>query len=288
MGENKKSLIDFDAMHSVQLEILREFDRVCRKNNIRYFLIFGTLIGAVRDHAIIPWDDDIDVVVPRMDYERLLQLDQSEWKTPFFFQTAENSPDYCKCYAKLRNSDTTLIERTERHKNINHGISIDIYSMINLADDMRKRKIQLIYSAIYMLLTENHPAQNHGRFFKFASAVVIKITPTIIKERLKKACEKKMLAYLNIKTRDSFILAGFNGLKIPIRNKYFKRTAYGKLGDYEFPIPSGYHEYLTITYGDYMKRPEKKEQDMKVEGFIKVDVNRPYTYYKNKLYFVKE
>ncbi|MBQ3939443.1 MAG: LicD family protein, partial [Clostridia bacterium] len=79
-------------VHAVQLRLLKEFDRVCRENGLQYFAVHGTLLGAVRHEGFIPWDDDIDVAMPREDYDRFAALAPKALKTGFFFQTPENDP----------------------------------------------------------------------------------------------------------------------------------------------------------------------------------------------------
>ncbi len=280
--------INIDAMHKIQLGNLKELDRVCRKNKIRYYLAFGTLIGAVRDNGIIPWDDDIDVVVAREDYDKLLHLEPSEWNQPYFLQSIKSDPECGKCYMKLRNSNTTLIERYAQHKDINHGISIDIYSMIHIADNLNERKKQLRYVLGYMLLTENHPARNHGLILKFVSGAILGVLPESLKKRIKKLCENKMLAYQKVDTEYCFVLSGLIALHRAIKNKYFEEAIPHKFEDSEFLIPSGYDDWLTTVYGDYMEAPPENKRGIKMDEFIVVDVDKPYTYYKNKYYFVND
>ena len=81
--DNMKEL-DINALHKVQYGILVEFDRVCKKYGLKYFLSYGTLLGAVRHNGFIPWDDDIDTLMPYDDYKKLLAIDTSEWNHPFF------------------------------------------------------------------------------------------------------------------------------------------------------------------------------------------------------------
>ncbi len=285
--ENEK-IIDMKAMHEVQLGNLKELDRVCKKHGIKYYLAFGTLIGAIRDNGIIPWDDDIDVVVTRADYNRLLSIDKSEWNAPYFLQSFETEPDSAITYMKVRNSNTTLIEKHLQKLDINHGISIDIYSMVNVPDNPRDRRKQLKFFKGFMLFTANQPAQNHGLFYRMASGLLLFVIPVGVRKKLRSYCEKKMLKYQNEKTNECIVLAGFNGLKRTIKNEFFNKTLYHKFEDTEFPIPGGYDEWLSTRYGDYMKHPPKEQQKMKVDGFVLVDAEHPYTEYRGKYYFPKK
>ena len=91
-----------NELQQVQLSILQEMDRVCRKNGIRYFLFSGTLLGAVRHKGFIPWDDDIDVVLLRDEYERFIHLPQEEFGPSYFLQTNGSDPEYIQWSSLLQ------------------------------------------------------------------------------------------------------------------------------------------------------------------------------------------
>ena len=119
------------------LVILKEFARVCGKHNLRYFLNGGTCLGAIRHKGFIPWDDDVDVMMPREDYEKFLTLQYEYEGTPYFIQSWKSDPRYTYGFAKLRDSSTTFIEDFYRNHRINHGVWIDIFPL----DGMAKKPI---------------------------------------------------------------------------------------------------------------------------------------------------
>lgn len=94
---------------AVQLDLLNKIDQICRKHDIRYSVDSGTLIGAARHHGYIPWDDDIDVIMLRKDYERFAAVVATELDGYYFFQTAENSPGYYRPFARLLNTATSAV-----------------------------------------------------------------------------------------------------------------------------------------------------------------------------------
>ena len=96
----------------MELEILKEFIGVCANLNLRYFLAGGSVLGTIRHNGFIPWDDDIDVIMPRKDYEIFLEKGQSLMQKQFFIQTYKTEPDYVMGFAKIRNSNTTFIEKS--------------------------------------------------------------------------------------------------------------------------------------------------------------------------------
>lgn len=120
---------------AVELDLLAEFQRVCQKHNLRYYASDGTMLGAVRHKGFIPWDDDIDIMMFRDDYEKLCKIAQEEFEHPYFFQTAYNDFGALWGHAKLRNSETTGILTKYKGLKINQGIFIDIFPLDVVTDD---------------------------------------------------------------------------------------------------------------------------------------------------------
>ena len=112
-----------------ELEILDEFVRLCDGHGLRYFLVGGSLLGAVRHEGFVPWDDDIDVAMPRRDYERFAALCQTELDGRWFYQSHETDPHYFLSYAKLRRNDSFFYEERFRRSQFHKGISIDIFPL---------------------------------------------------------------------------------------------------------------------------------------------------------------
>jgi len=125
VNENQKKI------WAIEIDMLTQLDAVCRKNNLRYYLMYGTLLGAYRHGGFIPWDDDIDVVMPRKDYERLKQL-KNVFANPYYLQFPGEDEGYYFSFAKLRNSRTTGITMPFRYQSYNHGLWIDIFPLDNI------------------------------------------------------------------------------------------------------------------------------------------------------------
>jgi lipopolysaccharide cholinephosphotransferase len=129
---------------AVTLDLLVQFDKVCRKHGILYFCDGGTALGAVRHKGFVPWDDDVDVVMSRAEYAKLDAIAPTEFKHPYFWQTNETDPGSARGHAQLRNSDTTAILKTEMRDGkalytFNQGVFIDIFPFDNLPDDEAER-----------------------------------------------------------------------------------------------------------------------------------------------------
>lgn len=127
---------------AVELDLLNEFARVCGENGLKWFVHAGTMLGAVRHQGFIPWDDDIDIVMPREDYERLCNLASTTFSYPYFFQNEETDPYFARAFSRLRNSETTAIFENERDYRYpyNQGIFVDIFPLDHIPADPEVRK----------------------------------------------------------------------------------------------------------------------------------------------------
>lgn len=133
---------------AVELDLLSQFIKVCEKYNLTYFLIGGSLLGAVRHRGIIPWDDDIDVGMPRKDYDKFLKLG-FEFKAPYFLQTPYSDEGYAYSYAKIRNTETTCIVPMFQYQHFNHGIFIDIFPYENWSQEDENNIFNRIHKLAY-------------------------------------------------------------------------------------------------------------------------------------------
>lgn len=126
----------------IMLEMLVEFDALCKKHNLRYWLDSGTLLGAVRHEGFIPWDDDIDLSMPIEDYEKFQEIAQTELSSDIFFQTKETDKDFLFDYSKLRSNKASIVEFHEKDKEINYhqGVFVDIFPMRTLENTVENEK----------------------------------------------------------------------------------------------------------------------------------------------------
>ena len=128
---------DMKKVWAVELDLLSEFQRICKKHGLVYYADGGTMLGAVRHNGFIPWDDDIDLMMMRDQYEELIAIAPHEFKYPYFFQTEYTDPSSLRGHAQLRNSQTTGILRSETKgiHSFNQGIFIDIFPLDAVPDN---------------------------------------------------------------------------------------------------------------------------------------------------------
>lgn len=262
---------------AVELDLLNELKKICEKYNLTYFVDSGTLIGAVRENGIIPWDDDIDVVMFREDYSKLIQVASKELTYPYFLQNAysETAP-YVRAHSQLRNSDTTGCIEGDMDKNINRGIFIDIFPLDSLPDNKLVYTIykniirifwKLICNADYNCLS-SHTLK--GKIFhRFANLIVNKNN---FKKRFKQY-ENYCSKYNSRQCKSVSYIAYSRGKEKHIwEKKWFSEIMLKKFEFTEVAIPVGYDARLKKEYGNYMV-PAKATT---MHGEVLFNTNRSY------------
>ena len=134
-------MVDLKALHDVMLNMLVDIDEVCRKHGLCYYLAYGTLLGAVRHHGFIPWDDDADIMMPRKDYEKFLRIAPDELGSQYFVQYYKTEPYYRHPFAKIRRNGTACIIQDHRHIRMHQGIFVDVFPLENAPSSKLMRKI---------------------------------------------------------------------------------------------------------------------------------------------------
>ena len=236
----------------ILLDMLIEIDRVCKKNNIKYTLGFGSILGAVRHKGFIPWDDDIDICMPRDDYERFLNL-QSEFQYPYFLQTPYSDKNSAYSWAKLRNASTTMVSRHFAYQEMNHGILIDIfpYDKWDPSDDKSYDIIKYLAleNSTFMRLTNpNLDESGKKRVQSWAGIDSINVYETIQKIAQKHNKIDTIFVAVAVCT-----IYEFN--KMLFYKEDFDDIINMEFEGFLFPVPKGYDRMLKNVYGDYMEFP---------------------------------
>lgn len=155
------------ASWKVMLDMLEEIDRICRKHNIKYFLIAGSLLGAIRHKGMIPWDDDIDIALFREDYDRLERILPHELPPHMFMQTLATDPEYPTAHMKIRDSNTTGIYKwaIDGHFCFNMGIFIDVFALDGVPKTRIQERLAIICAVYWNRLIQYRVRRNiHGGY----------------------------------------------------------------------------------------------------------------------------
>ena len=266
------------ALKKVEIDILKEFIRVCDSLNLKYYVLEGTLLGAVRHKGFIPWDDDIDVGMPRADYERFCFEGQKLLPEHYFIQTINTERDYRANFAKIRDSRTTFIETSVRHCNINHGIYIDIFPLDDCFDDehahkRRCRSLSLILMTLRIIKGFYVPNKKKTIVRRLAELLSVIRYPTIRGALL--AREKWMKALPESNTYANYGSEWWWHLP----KEYFGEGEYLEFEGIRVRAPKDFDKCLTHIYGDYMKLPPEEERVAHHFADV-IDTTKPYTEYK--------
>lgn len=244
------------------LLMLDDIDNTCKKHNLKYYLAYGSLLGAIRHNGIIPWDDDIDIQMPRDDYDKFISIYSKEGK---YVITSPRSPDPLYYFAKVYNRNTVKIEEGISYKKrLPLGIDIDVFPLDNYHGTVtngnripNKRSLRLLYF-LRMFAIDEITTKKSRRYpwLSYLLGVFCHIVgnKTIISifEQIAKSNNKSQSDYYTVYSGMDYISiykkADYGScVKIPFENRYYS-------------VPVGYDNILRSTYGDYMALPPKEKR----------------------------
>lgn len=254
---------------AVQLDLLAQFDSVCRRHGIRYQLGYGTLLGAVRHKGFIPWDDDIDVWITREEYEKLLAVADA-FKHPYFLQTPLSDRRFYVQGARLRNSETTGVICDSASPDYNCGIYLDIYPMDGYLPDGPRLFAQLFVKHVLTKCIERYRNWPWVRSLSY--------------ETLNKWCDRVTSHYTGRIDRWSLVA----GMVWTNRRKYWmleRELMESENLPFEFlsfPCSRHYDQVLTRIYGDYRQLPPLDSLGRYHGELVTFDPDKSYRDYFNE------
>lgn len=259
---------------AVLLDLLCEFDRVCKKNRIKYSLDSGTLLGAIRHKGFIPWDNDIDVIMLRSEYEKLCKIAPNEFTHPYFWQTNDTDPGSARRHAQLRNSSTTDILKDEMKDGhplcyFNQGVFMDIFILDEIPDDsnLQKKLCQDLAFHISILCELKHLLYTNNS------------APWIC-EALTHECRRYDFIASQYKGKGFHRVANITLIPIRKDSTLFPKELFRDLTECEFegfrfPCPKDSETILTGYYGNWHEFVVNGGD----HGDLFVDIEKPYTEY---------
>lgn len=260
-----------NEVRKVQIELLDELDRICKKHNITYHLFAGTLLGAVRHRGFIPWDDDLDVSLLREDYEKLIKVINTELDDKYYFESPEKDKHSPFPFAKLKKNNTYFKEAS-LNKKMHHGIFIDIFQLDDVPSDKKKlEKLRKRLNFWYFL--KSIKVLNYEKSRSFKNTIIKYFIVTIIKPFLLPFSFKYINGKIN-KLATTFNHLDYkmvghltcHKIRKEIFHAYlydkenFKETIYLDFEGKKYLAPKGYDKVLTDLYGDYMTPPKEQER----------------------------
>lgn len=251
----------------IELDMMLYIHEICRKNNLRYFICGGTLIGAIRHNGFIPWDDDIDINMPYEDYKQLVDLINKDNRYKIF---SISDDGYYYYFGKLIDKRTKLIENRLDVQIDDMGVYIDIFPLDGVPKEKKEAMCWYKEMHRYNVLLESFAlwGQYKCSFFRYIYRNIkyffydIRFPYYRIKgiQSIKKKIEEKAHNYSFDQSDFVCSIGGAYNEKEIYLKKFFETAVQVKFEGYLLNAPVGYHEFLTQMYGDYMQMPPKEKQ----------------------------
>lgn len=251
----------------ILVETMKAFIAFCDKNNLKYYACAGTCLGAIRHNGIIPWDDDVDVLMPREDYFKFVSLNQKLYNSDYEI-VSQGTPGYYLPFAKFVNKNTTIVETRDYPFVI--GVFIDIFPLDLVGDSLEAQSIfekRKVIFGKYSMAIKNYYLSNvfelllRCRIRTFVKACFYsifgrKLASNFLKKIL--LLEKQMLCQQGDKC---ICYCGFYGFKKELCDRtWFGNGIEVPFEDFSIRVPQNYDAYLTHMYGDYMTPPPIEKQ----------------------------
>ena len=261
-------MTNMELLHQVDVDIVKEVVRICDKHDLKYYMLGGTMLGAIRHKGFIPWDDDIDLGMPREDYEKFLEIAPQELPAYLKVVNYRNDPNYMYYITRVLDTDTKVIEERIGNDNKYTNASIDIFPIDGTPNNVFARKIYffrvLYHRALMSLCYKDSIDRKRKRSKK--EKLLLWIMERIPVEKLttpyKQKCKiDKLLRKQPVKGAKYIgnIMGAYRTREI-VPAEYYGEGAMYPFEDIQLRGLSMYHEYLTYTYGDYMQLPPEESR----------------------------
>lgn len=252
-------ILDAAQLKKVLFGILRDVHSFCERNGIRYCLYGGTLLGAIRHKGFIPWDDDIDIAMPRPDYERFCETYSSDRYSVHTFKT---DPDYLMPFAKVCDDRTVLVEN--RYPHISLGVNLDVFPLdgVDSLEDARRKEIRRRNLYFFLDLRNVSPQQIRREyrhwFFRTVQHFALRLVPNrLLVGRFERDMAKTRFEESPFR---GCVVWGYGVSETCPASVYsiFEETKPFESG--RFHVQNGWHEYLESVFGDYMQLPPEDKR----------------------------
>ncbi|WP_426272410.1 LicD family protein [Exiguobacterium sp. R-17] len=252
-------------IQSIQLDMLIKFHLFCESNNLSYYLTGGTLLGSIRHEGFIPWDDDIDIGMPRKDYDKMTQLLSSSPFEDMFLQNLDSDIYFGLPISKLRKKDTFFPEEVNKGIQAHQGIFIDIFPW----DFVPQNKLKMIVQKLslkplkrLLLVKMKYKVKKSHNPLKIFPNLLLRILSLTINRNAIIYALNTIITVGNKNPSEYMICTGgvYTYDQEKIKCEWIHNEKKSKFEEHFFPIIGNSSEYLTQIYGEYMKIPKKHQR----------------------------
>lgn len=266
------------------LDILVYFKEFCEAHDLKFMLASGTCLGAVRHKGFIPWDDDLDVQMPRKDYDRLVEIWNKEADTKRYVCVV-TTEDSCARFpmATIRSVETTCIYNHSVNDDICQGLKIDVEFLDGVPDGKIKQAYYMTLARLFALYRTQRVPERAPMRKRIASAFLLwLVRSNRLRWKVSSWCEKRLKKY----DFDKCKYVRYISCSIKER-KSFDDVVYLDFEGHKMPVPAGYDAMLTAGYGDYMQLPPEEKRKPATDNLVFYDLDKSYLEYKGR-YYCKE
>lgn len=269
------TLEELKKIGTIQLDIMDQVHAICEREKITYYMIGGTLLGAVRHGGFIPWDLDIDIGMPRKDYERFKAACSAQLHAPYAYLDHTNCRIFFRPHALISRTDTKITIKHDHlnPKLLNLGIYIDIFPLDNAPDDpqLREKQAKLLLKLRKLKDIRIPYSYSHTTWKRYAHYVVSGLLFWLPVHTINQYQQKQMKKYSHQKTKCLCSM----GSQYAYAKQCMDREIYGEpvlltFEGRQYYAPAKYVEYLTQLYGDYMQLPPVEKRNANLEIFTSV------------------
>ncbi|MDY5273766.1 MAG: LicD family protein [Arcanobacterium sp.] len=276
------SVEDLRQMQEKSWAMYEYFADFCDRHGLIYYACGGCCIGAIRDGGFVPWDDDVDVFMPRPDYEKLAHLWPREAdRSRYIYVRPHRRMVTGDLMAKICDVNTTLVTTYQTDKRMPQGLTMDVLPLDGCPNPgSLARKEQKILAMVFSLFCAQSVPENHGGLMAWGSKILLSLVPwNNVRYHIWRWCEKRMSRWGFDRSQYTTELAsGPKYMRNEYRQEWFAAAVTKPFGESNIKVPAGYDPYLRTAFGDYMTPPPPSAQHP-THAIAFLDLNTPYKKY---------